>query len=132
VLQFRQLMTSPASQLVYGILQGLASLERGILRCGDRDGIARARIAAGTCATLADREGAEANQRDRVAFLQRLGDGSDHRVDRTRCLDLGQFRGVGDGKIGALVARGVLVVAALEVVLWFARFSGFLAGPVPV
>ena len=31
-----------------------------------------------------------------------------------------------------IVARGVLVIAALEVLLWFARFSGFLGGPVPV
>ena len=44
----------------------------------------------------------------------------------------GTFRGVGDGKLGALVARGMLVIAALEVLVWFARFGGFLGGPVPV
>jgi hypothetical protein len=44
----------------------------------------------------------------------------------------GTFRGVGNGKIGALVSRGVLVIATLEVLLWFARFGGFLGGPVPV
>jgi hypothetical protein len=47
-------------------------------------------------------------------------------------LETGTFRRVGDGKIGILVSRGVLVVAALETVLWLARFGGFLGGPVPV
>ena len=44
----------------------------------------------------------------------------------------GTFKHVGDGKIGLIVSRGVLIVAALEVVLWIARFGGFLGGPVPV
>ena len=44
----------------------------------------------------------------------------------------GTFRRVGEGKVGVLVSRGILVVAALEVVLWAARFGGFLGGPVPV
>ena len=29
-------------------------------------------------------------------------------------------------------ARGALVIATLEVILWIARFGGFLGGPVPV
>ena len=44
----------------------------------------------------------------------------------------GTLRRVGDGMIGLLVSRGVLVVAALEVALWLARFGGLLGGPVPV
>lgn len=47
-------------------------------------------------------------------------------------LATGTFRRVGDGKVGALVTRGVLVVATLEVILWVARFGGLLGGPVPV
>ena len=47
-------------------------------------------------------------------------------------LATGTFRGVGDGRVGLWVSRGVLVIAALEVLLWVARFSGFLGGPVPV
>lgn len=44
----------------------------------------------------------------------------------------GTFQRVGDGKIGLLVSRGVLLVVALEVLLWLARFGGLLGGPVPV
>ena len=44
----------------------------------------------------------------------------------------GTFERVGDGKIGLIVSRGVLAVAVLEVLLWVARFGGFLGGPVPV
>jgi len=47
-------------------------------------------------------------------------------------LATGTFRRVGDGIVGLVVSRGMLVVAALEVVLWVARFGGFLGGPVPV
>lgn len=47
-------------------------------------------------------------------------------------LATGTFRRVGDGAIGTLVSRGVMVVAALEVLVWVARFGGFLGGPVPV
>jgi len=47
-------------------------------------------------------------------------------------LRTGTFRDVGDGRLGLVVSRGVLVIAALEVALWIARFGGFLGGPVPV
>lgn len=47
-------------------------------------------------------------------------------------LATGTFRRVGDGVVGLLVSRGVMVVAALEVLVWIARFGGFLGGPVPV
>ena len=47
-------------------------------------------------------------------------------------LATGTFRRVGDGVVGTLVSRGVMVVAALEVLVWVARFGGFLGGPVPV
>jgi hypothetical protein len=47
-------------------------------------------------------------------------------------LATGTFRRVGDGKLGAVVSRGVMVVASLEVLLWLARFAGFFGGPVPV
>jgi len=47
-------------------------------------------------------------------------------------LATGTFRRVGDGMVGAIVSRGMVVVATLEVLLWFARFGGFLGGPVPV
>ena len=47
-------------------------------------------------------------------------------------LATGTFRRVGDGAVGMLVARGVMLIGALEVVVWVARFGGFLGGPVPV
>jgi hypothetical protein len=47
-------------------------------------------------------------------------------------LATGTFRRVGDGAIGMVVARGVMVVGALEVVVWIARFGGFLGGAVPI
>ena len=47
-------------------------------------------------------------------------------------LATGTFRRVGNGTIGGIVALGMVTVAALEVLLWFARFGGFLGGPVPV
>lgn len=47
-------------------------------------------------------------------------------------LATGTFRRVGDGAVGTLVSRGVMVVGVLEVIVWVARFSGFLGGPVPV
>jgi hypothetical protein len=47
-------------------------------------------------------------------------------------LTTGTFRYVGHGKVGAFVSRGMLIVAILELVVWFARFGGFLGGPVPV
>lgn len=47
-------------------------------------------------------------------------------------LATGTFRRVGDGTIGTLVSRGVMVVGALEVLVWIARFGGFLGGAVPI
>jgi hypothetical protein len=47
-------------------------------------------------------------------------------------LATGTFRRVGDGTVGMVVSRGVMVVAALEVLVWLARFGGFLGGAVPI
>jgi hypothetical protein len=47
-------------------------------------------------------------------------------------LTTGTLQRVGHGPVGALVSRGVLIVGALEVAVWLARFAGFLGGPVPV
>jgi hypothetical protein len=47
-------------------------------------------------------------------------------------LATGTFRRVGDGAIGLYVSRGVMVIAGLEILVWIARFGGFLGGPVPV
>lgn len=47
-------------------------------------------------------------------------------------LTTGTFRDVGHGRLGAIVSRGMILVATLEVVVWIARFGGFLGGPVPV
>jgi hypothetical protein len=44
----------------------------------------------------------------------------------------GTLRDVGHGRVGTVVARGMMLVATLEVVVWIARFAGFLGGPVPV
>src|SRR5690606_29870125 len=90
----------PASEggpLAYSVLQRLASLERRILRGLDLDGLAGLRVATGAGSALAHLEGAEADQGDGVALLQRLGDRVDHRVDRARGLGLGDFGFAGDG-----------------------------------
>jgi len=47
-------------------------------------------------------------------------------------LTTGTFRRVGGGRVGLVVSRGILLVAALEVALWVARFAGLFGGPVPV
>ena len=44
----------------------------------------------------------------------------------------GDLRGAGEGRVGSIVKRAIFAVAALEVVLWIARFFGALGGPVPV
>lgn len=44
----------------------------------------------------------------------------------------GDLRNVGDGHLGGLIKRGIFLVAAVDVVLWIARFFGALGGPVPV
>jgi hypothetical protein len=44
----------------------------------------------------------------------------------------GDFRAVGEGRVGAVASRALVLVAALDVVLWAARFFGALGGPVPV
>ena len=44
----------------------------------------------------------------------------------------GDFRGAGEGRLGLVVKRGILAVAAVEIVLWGVRFFGVLGGPVPV
>jgi hypothetical protein len=44
----------------------------------------------------------------------------------------GDFRGAGEGHIGLVVKRAIIVVAVLELTLWVARFFGALGGPVPV
>lgn len=44
----------------------------------------------------------------------------------------GDFRDAGEKRLGYIVKRGIIVVAALEIVLWVARFFGVLGGPVPV
>ena len=47
-------------------------------------------------------------------------------------LATGTLRDVGHGRIGTVVSRGMMIVATLEVLVWIARFGGFLGGPVPV
>jgi len=44
----------------------------------------------------------------------------------------GNLSGMGEGRVGTLAVRGMLVVAVLQLAVWIARFAGFLGGPVPV
>src|SRR5690606_9224563 len=82
---------------VYSVLQRLASLEGRIVGGSDRDGVTGLRVAAGTGGALAHLEGTEANQRHRVALLQRLGDRADHRIHGAGGLSLGEVGYLGDG-----------------------------------
>jgi hypothetical protein len=47
-------------------------------------------------------------------------------------LRYGDFRLTGEGHVGLWVKRALLVVVALEVMLWIARFFGAFGGPVEV
>jgi hypothetical protein len=44
----------------------------------------------------------------------------------------GDFRDAGEGLVGRVMKRAIVVVAVLEAALWIARFFGVLGGPVPV
>jgi len=44
----------------------------------------------------------------------------------------GDLSGIGEGRFGVFVKRGVAAVAVVEIAIWIARFFGFLGGPVPV
>src|SRR3546814_4205952 len=62
------------SGLVDGVLEGLAGLELRLVRRRDGHRFAGARVATGRCLALATREGAEADETDFAALLQRTGD----------------------------------------------------------
>jgi hypothetical protein len=44
----------------------------------------------------------------------------------------GDARGMGKGRLGALLKHALLVAAAVEFGVWIARFFGAFGGPVPV
>lgn len=44
----------------------------------------------------------------------------------------GTFVGVGHGTLGRFAVRAMVACAVVQVLVWFARFFGFLGGPVPV
>ena len=44
----------------------------------------------------------------------------------------GDFRNVGEGRLGYVVKRLLVVAAAVEIVVWVARFFGAFGGPVSV
>src|SRR5579863_7843318 len=83
--------------LVDGVLERLASRELDGLRGRDLDGLARLRVAAGACCTLARAEAAEANQLNRVALRHCLLDHFEQRVQRFAGLSLAGARLSSDG-----------------------------------
>lgn len=44
----------------------------------------------------------------------------------------GDLRGAGAGRLGLVVKGAIVVVAALQTLVWIGRFFGLLGGPVPV
>src|SRR5690348_8630870 len=82
---------------VQRILERLAGLERRDLGRLDLDVLAGARVAARAGGTLADHEGAEADQRHVVTLLQRLLDDLRGGVERAARIGLGEIGVVGDG-----------------------------------
>lgn len=44
----------------------------------------------------------------------------------------GSLRALGEGPVARLLVRLLLIAVALEIIVWAARFFGFLGGPVPV
>ncbi len=47
-------------------------------------------------------------------------------------LEHGDFRDVGEGRLGYLLKRLLLLAAIVEIVVWIARFFGAFGGPVSV
>src|SRR5690242_16604622 len=94
-------------QSVDRVLQALARLELGLGRRLDRHRLAGARVAAGRRLALRHREGAEADETDLVALLERGGDRIEHRFDCLGGIALAQPRRIGD------VADQFLLVHAL-------------------
>src|SRR5439155_1795425 len=74
----------------------LARTEARHLARLDLDLLARLRVAADASLALADRERAEADQRDAIALLQRLGDAVDQRIQRLAGGRLADLRVLGD------------------------------------
>ena len=82
--------------LVYRVLQGLSSAELRQLRGLDLDCIAGARIAASARVAYAGIEGAEADERDFLAFAQARLHCVDERVDRALGGGFGNLRRLRD------------------------------------
>src|SRR3546814_24370 len=89
--------TDGACRSVAGVLQGLAGLELRLIRRRDGHRFAGARVAAGRRLALADREGAEADETDFAALLQRGRDRVENGLDRLAGITLGQAARVSDG-----------------------------------
>src|SRR5439155_12337959 len=85
-----------AELLPDGRREFLARTEARHLARLDLDLLARLRVAADASLALADRERAEADQRDAIALLQRLGDAVDQRIQRLAGSRLADLRVLGD------------------------------------
>src|SRR5205085_6209625 len=85
------------SPLVDLVAQPLAGLELGLLRRGDLDLFAGARVASLGRRASGHREGAEPNETNLAASLQRAGDRLKYRVNRLVCSRFGQISLTGDG-----------------------------------
>src|SRR5574337_1713 len=107
-------LSTPKSVLVYGILQGFASLEARHFARRNLDCLSGLRIASGTCRTMLDRECAETHQHYLVTVAQRSGDGMQHRLHRAVSISMRQFGGLGNCIDQFSLLHGVLSRGLLE------------------
>src|SRR3546814_9193821 len=81
----------------YTTLFRSARLELGLGRCLDRHRLAGTRIAARRCLALRNREGAEADQANLVALLERTRNRIEHGLDRFAGVAFAETRRIGHG-----------------------------------
>jgi hypothetical protein len=85
------LATKGQSRSVYGILQGLASLEPWHIARRNLDRFPSARIATAARCAMLYAKGAEANDGDLLPFAECLADGTDDCIDGTTRIGFGKI-----------------------------------------
>src|SRR5262249_32268962 len=92
----RQLVRPPTARSVDRVFQTLAGLELGLIGSRDLDFGAGRRVTARAGFALGDGEGAETDQPNLIASLQRCGDRVEYGVHSLASLSLGNLRLIGD------------------------------------
>lgn len=83
-------------RLVQGVLERFAGFECRDSCCSNLDRRAGLGIAARSRCSISNGKGSEANQRNRIRLLQRIGNRIDGRIQSSACSSLGDISGIGD------------------------------------